>query len=233
MRGRRRRRCHWAPADARSRSRRPRREAPPSRRDRGTWPRARRGWPAAPGTGSTPRRPRRTRPCCRPASLAWAGARGSRWRAAPAHRSPCRQARYLGAFRRLAPGRPACASGSSVLRADEFVQPGDRLPLGHRDRRRLREPPGDPEAVERLPAQPVYVGRHVDEQIPRVLVAAIAALNRAPDPVDKPAAVRVKEATSEIPGVSANDLLLPLLELDLALVLPPGPMLRKQTRPVL
>jgi hypothetical protein len=79
----------------------------------------------------------------------------------------------------------------------------------------------------------VYVGGHVDEQIPRVLVEAIAALSRAPDPVDKPAAVRVKEAASEIPGVPANDLFLPRLKLDFPLVFPPGPMLRKQTRPVL
>jgi hypothetical protein len=43
----------------------------------------------------------------------------------------------------------------------------------------------------------------------------------------------MKEAASEIPGVAVNNLLLPRLKLDFALVFPAWPMLRKQTRPVL
>ena len=50
---------------------------------------------------------------------------------------------------------------------DELVEPGHRLPPRDRDRGRLREPPGHPQPVQRLAAQPVYVSGPVDEQIPR------------------------------------------------------------------
>ena len=62
----------------------------------------------------------------------------------------------------------------------------------------------------------------VDEQVPRV--PAVTVLERAPHPVDKPATVGVKQPAGEIAGMASDDLLLPGLKLDFALVLASRPV---------
>src|SRR5260370_14832558 len=120
----------------------------------------------------------------------------------------------------------------SVFRADEFVEPGHRLPPGDRDRGRLREPPGHPKPVERFAAQAVYVSGPIDEEIPRVLIPAVAASEGPSHAVDGSAAVGMEEAASEIAGMVGHNFLLPGLKLDRALMFPAGTVLRKQTRPL-
>jgi hypothetical protein len=72
-----------------------------------------------------------------------------------------------------------------------------------------------------------------NKQIPRVLMPSVATSDRSPNPVDDPAPIRMKQASREVARVACDDLLLPCIKLDDALVFPAGTMLWQEARPVL
>jgi hypothetical protein len=85
----------------------------------------------------------------------------------------------------------------------------------------------DADGIAGLLEDPEDVLGAVPEEIARVGVPPPL------DPVHGPASVGVEKAPQELPGISTNQLSLPVAQDDGALVLLPGPMLREEAGPVL
>jgi len=114
----------------------------------------------------------------------------------------------------------------------ELVEPRHRLAAGHGYSVPPGEPPGHPELIRDLPAQPENVTGFVREQVPRILVPGITARKACPYPVDPAIAVRVEQAAGQPARICHHNGALPWLQFDRAHVLPARPVLREKTRPV-
>jgi hypothetical protein len=88
----------------------------------------------------------------------------------------------------------------SVLGPDKLIQPRHSLPAGHRYGGRPGKPPGYPELVQCLPAQPENVLGLVVKKIAGVLIPSITSFESSSYPVDAAPAIGMEQPSGELPG---------------------------------
>jgi hypothetical protein len=128
--------------------------------------------------------------------------------------------------------RASTTAAVSVLGADEFIKSRHRLPAGHGYSVRPRKPPGHPELIQSLAAQPENILRFIGKEISRILIPAVTVREMRPHPINAAITIGVEKPAGEVTRIVPYNGELPRLKVDLAQVLPAGPMLREKTRPV-
>ena len=113
----------------------------------------------------------------------------------------------------------------SPLGTHELVQQCHAPALGHRQAHLIVRPPFDPQRVAGPAEDSPDVGRDAGEVVPGVPGAIY--------PVVHTTAVGVQQSSQYVAGIAVDELLLPGGQLDLALVLRAGSVLREEADPVL